>query len=887
MSRPIPDHFRLDTRPAANPAAIVLGDNVRFTVLTDRLFRLEFDPAGQFENRPSQAFWYRQQPVPPFENLIEPDQIVIKTDYLQLAYQVTPRGFTPETLAITLRSTGHTWHFGDDNPANLGGTTRTLDDVLGSTPLEPGLLSRAGWALVDDSRTLVFDADSWLEPRRTPAAALDLYFFGYGQDYQGCLQDYARITGPAPLLPRWALGNWWSRYWEYDEAELTALINDFKTNRIPLSVCIIDMDWHITDTGNTSTGWTGYTWNRALFPDPDRMIALLHAQGLLTSLNLHPAEGIHPHEAAYKKLAARLGHDPNGSEPIPFNIADPAFTQAYFEELHHPEEARGIDFWWMDWQQGTLTGLPGLDPLWWLNHLHFLDLGREGKRPFIFSRWGGLGNHRYPIGFSGDTYIAWSTLAFQPYFTATAANVGYGWWSHDIGGHHLGIEDPELYLRWIQFGVLSPIMRIHSTKNRYHERRPWLQDAETLRLTRQAMQFRHSLIPYLYTLAWRNHTEHQAPLQPMYHAYPEHEEAYHSVEQYLFGPELIAAPFTSPAAEDTRLSKTVVWLPDGEWYHFFTGERFAGGTWHAVYGTLEDMPLFARAGAIIPLAPAVDWGGVENPAVLDVHVFTGADGTFTLYEDDGTTTAYQEGVHALTRFRQEWAGSSLTFTFTAPEQHADLLPDRTVTLHLHGIREPEQIALRRDGGAIPFASDYDAGTETLRLTGIALPAGSDLVLTLEADSSLRAERDRTLEKCRAMIGRFALRTQAQQQITDSLERIRADPVHLGKYASLLTDNQSRALLETLFEVGIHHTQGIDCGDRFILWNNSGQQGLRYEFSHTVANDFVVEAGPFPCFRALVPEHIIKPVGRHHQVHAWRLRANFFDQVYLDIRREAQ
>src|SRR5690606_29482521 len=124
-------------------------------------------------------------------------------------------------------------------------------------------------------------------------------------------------------------------------------------------------------------------------------------------------------------------------------------------------------------------------------------------RTFIFSRWGGLGNHRYPIGFSGDTHVTWRSLAYQPYFTATAANVGYGWWSHDIGGHTFGIEEPELYLRWVQYGVFSPIFRLHSTKNHFHERLPWKYDAEIGRLASDMLRLRHQLIPYLYSMSWK------------------------------------------------------------------------------------------------------------------------------------------------------------------------------------------------------------------------------------------------------------------------------------------------------------------------------------------------------------------------------------------------
>jgi alpha-glucosidase (family GH31 glycosyl hydrolase) len=253
------------------------------------------------------------------------------------------------------------------------------------------------------------------------------------------------------------------------------------------------MDWHLTETGNTSTGWTGYTWNPELFPDPAGLFQQIHDLGLKTSLNLHPAEGIHPHESQYAEFANFMGIKPETGQPVPFDPADPHFIQGYFELLHHPIEDQGLDFWWLDWQQGHKTRLSGLDPLWWLNHLHFYDLMRNGtKRPFIFSRWGGLGNHRYPIGFSGDTVVGWQALDFQPGFTTSAANVGYGWWSHDIGGHMGGLENDELYTRWVQYGVFSPILRLHSTNNPYNERLPWGRGIAAYAATASAMRLRRT-----------------------------------------------------------------------------------------------------------------------------------------------------------------------------------------------------------------------------------------------------------------------------------------------------------------------------------------------------------------------------------------------------------
>jgi alpha-glucosidase (family GH31 glycosyl hydrolase) len=190
-------------------------------------------------------------------------------------------------------------------------------------------MSRAGWAMVDDSQSLVFNQQGWLE-QRPPAKTAeyrDLYFFGYGHDYLGCLADYGLVSGRAPLLPRYALGNWWSRYWAYRQDELRDLMLEFREHQVPLSVCIIDMDWHITQTGNASSGWTGYTWNRELWPDPEGFIAWLHEQGLRTAMNLHPADGVWPHEQQYAALARLDEHRPRQPAAGALRSGRPAFCR--------------------------------------------------------------------------------------------------------------------------------------------------------------------------------------------------------------------------------------------------------------------------------------------------------------------------------------------------------------------------------------------------------------------------------------------------------------------------------------------------------------------------------------------------------------------------------
>ena len=735
-------------RPVANPNAVVCLENARFTVLTDRLFRLEYSKDNHFEDRPSQAFWFRDQPVPDFKKTIRDSGIEIETDFLHLKYQPSSGGFNTRTLTITLKRTGVTWKYGISQSGNLKGTARTLDFDIGRTRLENGLLSKSDWVVVDDSKSLVFNDSGWLEPRTTvmqPNRLLekyknilspsrtykDLYFFGYDRDYSACMGDFRQVAGPIPMIPRYILGNWWSRYHAYTQAELKSLMEDFRAHEIPLSVCIIDMDWHITQTGNESNGWTGYTWNRKLFPNPHGFIEWLHSQGLRTALNLHPAKGVYPHEEQYEQMALWMGIDPATKQHIPFDIANPRFMEGYFEILHHPQESPkpvseketngkdGVDFWWLDWQQGKKSNIYGLDPLWMLNHLHFQDIGRNGhKRPFIFSRWGGLGNHRYPIGFSGDSIIRWSSLAFQPYFTATAANVAYGWWSHDIGGHMFREGSPELYLRWVQFGVFSPIFRLHSSNFSTLERRPWAKPERVFQATRHAMQLRHAFIPYIYSMAWHAHQTGISLVTPMYYGNMEDDSAYKAKGQYFFGSELLAAPITIPVHSKTGLAIKKVWFPPGNWFNFFTGERIQGGQWQEIQATLEDIPVYAKAGGIIPLAPQPKWGGISNPVDLELYIFPGADNNFTLYEDDGETTDYQRGKYALTLFEmkvsnihdgdgQETLKQYLTLTIHPAEGDTSVIPpSRRYHIHLRGV-DPSTSATHQ--------GNYDRATRTLSL----------------------------------------------------------------------------------------------------------------------------------------------------------------------------
>ncbi|MCL2465267.1 MAG: glycoside hydrolase, partial [Micrococcales bacterium] len=384
------------------------------------------------------------------------------------------------------------------------------------------------------------------------------------------------------------------------------------------------------------SGWTGYSWNRELFSDPAAFLTWLHEHGLRVTLNVHPADGVRPHEDAFRAMCAALGRIPN-DEPIAFDVTNRAFLAAYFDVLHHGLEADGVDFWWLDWQSGPCSRVAGIDPLWMLNHFHFRDAGRDGRRPLTFSRYAGPGSHRYPIGFSGDTVISWATLAFQPLFTATATNIGYGWWSHDIGGHFHGVKDDELATRWVQLGCFSPILRLHASNNPFTDKAPWTFSCPAREIQVRFLRLRHRLIPYLHTMNHRAAAAGIPLVLPMYYRWPDDEHAYHVGHEYCFGSELVVAAVTSPADPVTRMAHVRTWLPPGVWVDVMTGRSYDGNRMLNLHRPLDILPVLAAPGAIIPLDGAsVPGNDPAHPAHLEVFVVPGADGQFTLVEDDGT-----------------------------------------------------------------------------------------------------------------------------------------------------------------------------------------------------------------------------------------------------------
>ena len=698
--------YRIKTEGHAEDAAIIQGEKYRFTVLTEEMIRLEYCEDGQFEDRATQCVIDRKFKVPEYQVIENEESLEIITDKIHLVYN--KQKFTYYGLSVQVRgniSVYHSiWHFGEE-ATDLRGTARTLDEADGAIELEHGIISRFGYGILDDSRSLVITEDGWVEPRKEDC--IDIYFLGYGHEYEHCLKDYYHLTGKTPLLPRYALGNWWSRFYRYNDQEYKALMTRFEKEEIPFSVSVIDMDWHLVDIDpKYGSGWTGYTWNKELFPDPKEFMTWLHDHGLKVTLNVHPAGGVQAHEEKYKEMAEAMGRDWEKEEPVNFDVTDQKFLKAYFEYLHHPNEEEGVDFWWLDWQQGGLSKIPGLDPLWMLNHYHYLDSGRRGKRRLTFSRYAGMGSHRYPVGFSGDTIISWESLAFQPYFTANASNVGYGWWSHDIGGHMKGYRDEELSTRWIQFGVFSPIMRLHSSNSAFTGKEPWNYNAVSENIMKRYLKLRHEMIPYLYTMNYHASHDGQPLIRPMYYLEPEQPEAYEVPNEYYFGTELVVCPITEPTDKAAGTACVKAWIPEGKWYDIFSGLKYDGGRMLELYRSLEDIPVLAKEGAIIPLTDLTEYtNSVENPKELAVKIVPGKKNAFILMEDTGDTCEDKEENWAQTKL--EWINEN-EFIIHPANGNLDVIPKRrTWKMEFYGIADVDNLEVTVGGKAIETERIYD------------------------------------------------------------------------------------------------------------------------------------------------------------------------------------
>ena len=662
---------------------------VRITLITDGVARLEYSPNGKFVDDYSQVAVNRTYAPVAFKLSQGGKNVKISTKAMVISYKKGTGRFSADNLTIASANKkakgAFTWHPGLKDEANLKGTYRTLDGYDGALrdgkpmPIEDGLLSRSGWTFIDDSKSYLFDHSDWpwVAERDTTADAQDWYFMAYGHNYKKALNDYTVFSGKVPLPPKFAFGYWWSRYWSYSDDEMRQLVKDFHDYDIPLDVLVVDMDWHYNQSPRG--GWTGYTWNRSLFPSPEGFLGWVKQQGLKVTMNLHPADGIKTWEERWPQVAEYMKMDTTQRKDIPYEGSNKLFMSALLNKVLKPMEHNGVDFWWLDWQQWPNDRkYKNLSNTWWINYVFFSNMERtRNTRPLLYHRWGGLGNHRYQIGFSGDAVISWKSLDFQPYFNSTASNVLYSYWSHDIGGHtNANHIDPELYTRWMQFGLFSPILRTHSTKNSGLNKEPWAFTHDYTTELRDIIKTRYELVPYIYTMARKTYDVALPLCRPMYYDYPEAQEAYAEKNEYMFGDDVLVNPITAPMT-DGKAEKSV-WLPSGnDWYEVTSGTLLSGGQTVSRSFHIDEMPVYVKAGAIIPLYSDTlkNLNGKNDAVTFAVFPSKGGSAQATLYEDEGNNKDYANN-YATTALSAKREGRMQTVTIAGRKGSYDGMAQR-------------------------------------------------------------------------------------------------------------------------------------------------------------------------------------------------------------------
>jgi alpha-glucosidase (family GH31 glycosyl hydrolase) len=639
----------------------------------------------------------------------------------------------------------------------LGGYIRSYDSANGSYSASPacasgqsgatctaaipklasGLLDQSGWYLLDDSQTAVWTADGWIANR--PAGDIqDGYLFGYGQDYTGALAALAKLTGPAPLLPESTFGTWFSQYYPYSTANYEGtIVPQFAANGVSLDNLSVDTDWKSPST------WDGWEWNSSLFPDPTAFLSWAASQDIHVALNVHASiANDDPLYAQAQDVAGNTLSD-NGTQAV-WDWGNEAQAESYFDTADPTQNA--VSETWLDWCcDASEVSAPGVTPDAWINYLTAQQMVNDGERGFDLSRIGASyqnsqagsypsgpwADHRSAIAFTGDTQGTWNTLASQAQLSQDEGSIGEPYVSDDIGsflGNSAGNgNDPDdLYLRWLQLGTFQPIMREHSNSGQ-NPRLPWEYDAATQAVGDQFLQLREELVPYLYTLADQAYGTGLPMTQALYLDYPGQAAAYANPSEYLLGSDVLVAPVTQPGASVA----TQVWFPPGTWEDYFTGATFSGPSTATINVPTSRMPVFVKAGGIIPLQPASGNAQSAGTAPITLQVHAGANGSFSMYDDAGTGLGYQSAQSAQTpiSYAENAAGATSTVTIGAASGSYTSEPSsREYTVDL--VDESRPTSVQVNGKTLASSAwSYNSSSSTLEVPVGAVATGSTATVT--------------------------------------------------------------------------------------------------------------------------------------------------------------
>ena len=651
----------------SKPGSVFKGNNYRISLLTERLVRLEYDDGGIFNNYETATVKNRMFDVPEFNKQEDENYIFLETRYFVLKYRKNSL-FRGNNLICNGKN-GKIWSFDDREIKNLRSCGISLDNVnnFNISDLEKGLFSFDGYATIDDSAGPFFDEYSNVVIPEFSKNHVDVYLFMYGKDFGLCLNDFFKLTCNPPLIPRYALGNWWSRDIGYNENEVYELIEKFRRNNIPLSIFLLDNEWN-RGSSNYPEIKVGYTFNSDLFPNTRDFINRLHINDIKLGVKINPKYGFIPTEKYYDTTLGYKKSMENGI--IPFNPNSMQDIDIFLKLYINPLKNEGVDLIWNDYDEYDKKNL------YLLNYYLLKNNTDSENRNLVLSRNSTYDAHMFNVLYSGHLPMDWQTLSILPFYNLNSANMGISFWSHDISGSLDGIEDGELYTRSLQFGVFSPILRFNAIRGNYFKKEPWKWDVLTNNVCGNYLRLRHKLIPYIYSEAYRYHKNGTPLIKPFYYNNLTFYDDPNYVNQYYFGSEFMISPIIKPM--DKVINRTIqrFYMPSGVWYDFTTGKRFMGDNKYLSFYPIEDYPIFVKRGSIIPMAANESLMSYKNPKTLEIHVFPGESNTYHLYEDDGESNRYIKGEYCITELDYNYRASNYTLIIRTIEGVTSVLPEK-------------------------------------------------------------------------------------------------------------------------------------------------------------------------------------------------------------------
>jgi alpha-D-xyloside xylohydrolase len=490
------------------------------------------------------------------------------------------------------------------------------------------------------------------------------YYFIYGPDFDRIISAYRELTGPVPLFAKWAYGYWQSKNRYDSQAEILSVAKRYRAEHIPLDNLVQDWFW-----------WNVMgepVWNKK-YPDPKAMIDELHTEHVHLMISVWPF--FRPGSPVYDDMDKK-GFFIDKTKAAVFHPAGMALYDAFNSEARKyywnlMDKALfkiGVDAWWLDTTEPETEGreesillhsktgagsgarYANLYPLMTTSAVYQGQrAASDEKRVFILSRSAFAGSQRNATAvWSGDVDPNWETLRRQIPAGLNYSLSGNPYWTTDIGGFVVANpDDPayrELYARWFEFGTFNPIFRAHGTRTT-NQNEIWSYGAEMQTILTRYDRLRYRLLPYIYSIAWKTTHQNYTLMRPLVMDFRDDPRVWNIGDQFLFGPGLLVIPVTEPGATSRHL-----YLPKSQWYNFWTGEAVDGGRAIDTPAPLEEIPLFVRAGTILPLGAAIEFAQQSSDTV-ELRVYPGADGEFTLYADQGDTYNYEKGAYATIALR--------------------------------------------------------------------------------------------------------------------------------------------------------------------------------------------------------------------------------------------